>query len=166
MLGKGGRIRSVPMPVFAKTALDAWLQAANLTSGRVFRAVNKGGKISEKGIGGQAVFEIVKEYSTQSGLTGITPHHLRRTFSRLAHNGKSSLEQIQLSLGHCQIATTTAYVEGSSRISTMRLAITWASGCRVQHSFQAAMAVQVEYSHPGGAGSTSDADLGSGCVPS
>ncbi len=110
MLGKGGRIRSVPMPVFAKTALDAWLQAANLTSGRVFRAINKGGKISEKGIGGQAVFEIVKEYSTQSGLTGITPHHLRRTFSRLAHNGKSSLEQIQLSLGHCQIATTTAYV--------------------------------------------------------
>src|SRR5258708_3191234 len=27
----------------------------------------------------------------------------------------------------------------------MRLAITWASGCRVQHSFQAAIAVQVEY---------------------
>jgi integrase/recombinase XerD len=110
MAGKGGRIRSVPIPLFAKTALDTWLEAANIISGRVFRAINKGGNISGKGITGQAVFEIVTQNSARSGLDGITPHHLRRTFARLAHNGKSSLEQIQLSLGHHQIATTTAYV--------------------------------------------------------
>jgi integrase/recombinase XerD len=110
MLGKGGRIRSIPMPVFAKAALDTWLQAAELRSGRVFRAVNKGGSISGKSISGQAVFEMVTQYSAQSRLNDVTPHDLRRTFARLAHNGKSSLEQIQLSLGHHQIATTTAYV--------------------------------------------------------
>ena len=110
MLGKGGRIRSVPMPQFAKAMVDTWIQAGNLTSGRVFRSINKSGRISGKSISGQGVFEIVTQYSAQSGLNNITPHHLRRTFARLAHNGKSSLEQIQLSLGHHQIATTTAYV--------------------------------------------------------
>jgi integrase len=91
-------------------ALDTWLQAAGLISGRIFRAVNKGGRICGDGISGQAVFEIVTQYSAQSGLNNISPHHLRRTFARLAHNGKSSLEQVQLSLGHHQIATTTDYI--------------------------------------------------------
>jgi integrase len=94
LLGKGGRIRTVSMPVFAREALDTWLQAAGLKSGRIFRAVNKGGRICGEGISGQAVFEIVAQYSAQSGLNKISPHHCRRTYARLAHNGKSSLEQI------------------------------------------------------------------------
>jgi site-specific recombinase XerD len=98
------------MPQFAKTTVDTWIQAANLTSGRLFRSINKSGRLSGKSISGQGVFEVVAQCSVQSGLANVTPHHLRRTFARLAHNGKSSLEQIQLSLGHHQIATTTAYV--------------------------------------------------------
>jgi site-specific recombinase XerD len=110
LVGKGLRVRSIPMPMFATAAIDTWVQAANLKSGCVFRAVNKAGRVSGESITGQAVFEIVKEYSDQIGLAGITPHNLRRTFARLAHRGKSSIDQIQLSMGHLSIATCEKYL--------------------------------------------------------
>src|SRR5437016_895652 len=43
--GKGGRIRSVPMPSFAKEAIDEWTAAAGLRAGRIFRSTNRGGKV-------------------------------------------------------------------------------------------------------------------------
>ena len=110
MLGKGKRIRTVPMPLFAKAAIDDWIQAAGFTSGHLFRPLNKAGKISGESMSGQAVFEIVKQHTAKIGLSHTTPHHLRKTFARLAHNGKSSLEQVQLSLGHGSVATTEKYV--------------------------------------------------------
>jgi site-specific recombinase XerD len=42
--GKAGHIRTVPMPGWVKALLDEWLQAANLTAGKLFRGVNKNGK--------------------------------------------------------------------------------------------------------------------------
>jgi site-specific recombinase XerD len=110
LIGKGGRVRSVPMSGVSKAALDLWAQAAGIKTGRIFRPVNKGGKLSGDSMTGQAVFETVKQYTGRIGLTGITPHHLRRTFARLSFAGKASLEQIQLSLGHFQKITTEQYV--------------------------------------------------------
>src|SRR5258707_2640405 len=40
LVGKHGRVRTVPMPVWARVAIDAWTSAAGLTAGRVFRSVN------------------------------------------------------------------------------------------------------------------------------
>src|ERR1700692_1074683 len=40
LVGKGGHIRTVPMPVWVKGAVDRWLTTAPLTGGRVFRAVS------------------------------------------------------------------------------------------------------------------------------
>jgi integrase len=36
LVGKGGDIRTVPMPACVKTAVDSWTRAAGLTHGRVF----------------------------------------------------------------------------------------------------------------------------------
>ena len=41
--GKAGHTRTVPIPDWAKAVLDRWTDAANITSGRVFRRVNKAG---------------------------------------------------------------------------------------------------------------------------
>src|ERR1017187_156056 len=46
MRGKGGRVRTVPMPSWTKAAIDEWMAAAGFTSGRVFRPVNKGDKLA------------------------------------------------------------------------------------------------------------------------
>jgi site-specific recombinase XerC len=43
MVGKGNHVRTVPMPVWVKDAVDRWVTAAPVTTGRVFRAVSRHG---------------------------------------------------------------------------------------------------------------------------
>jgi site-specific recombinase XerD len=110
LIGEGGRMRTVPMPSWAKASIDDWTNIAGFASGRVFRPVNKGGRVSGDGMTAQSIFETVKLYAEQIGLKGIAPHDLRRTFAKLAHKGRAALEQIQLSLGHASIQTTERYL--------------------------------------------------------
>jgi integrase len=109
LTGKGGRVRTVPMPAWAKAMLDVWTAAAGVVGGRVFRAINKGDRISGESMTPQSVFETVKHYADLAGVTAA-PHDLRRTFAKLAHKGHAALEQIQLSLGHASIQTTERYL--------------------------------------------------------
>jgi site-specific recombinase XerD len=110
LIGKGGRVRTVPMPSWAKSAVDVWTGAAAFNSGRVFRPINKGGRISGESMTAQSIFETVKVYAEMLGMKSIAPHDLRRTFAKLAHKGRAALEQIQLSLGHASIQTTERYL--------------------------------------------------------
>jgi site-specific recombinase XerD len=110
MKGKGGRVRTVPMPSWSKAAMDVWTAAAGFTSGRVFRPVNKGDRLSGGQMTAQSIFEIVKKYAAEIGVANIAPHDLRRTFAKLAHRGRAALEQIQLSLGHASVQTTERYL--------------------------------------------------------
>jgi integrase len=107
--GKHGRIRTVPMPGWAKVAVDTWARAAGITSGRIARAINKGGRITHDSLSPRGIFQLVVEYGRQIGVE-IGPHDLRRTFAKLAHKGNAALEQIQLSLGHASIVTTERYL--------------------------------------------------------
>jgi integrase len=109
LIGKGQRVRTVPMPGWAKKALDEWATAAGLSSGRVIRSVNKADRITGRRMSPQAIFNIVRDYGTDLRLT-IAPHDLRRTFAKLAHKGRAAVEQIQLSLGHASIVTTERYL--------------------------------------------------------
>ncbi len=97
------------MPSWAKTALDGWA-AADISTGTVLRRVDKGGRVGDGPITPQAVFETVASYVRKAGLGKITQHDLRRTFAKLAHQGRAPLEQIQISLGHASIQTTERYL--------------------------------------------------------
>ncbi len=110
LIGKGGRVRSVPMPSWAKAAVDAWANAAELTAGLIFRRVNRGGRVSGVSLSDKAIWQMLQVYGEVSGLPAIAPHDLRRTFAKLAHRGRAALEQIQLSLGHTSILTTERYL--------------------------------------------------------
>ena len=57
----------------------------------------------------QAIYDIVLEYAKPLGFN-LAPHDCRRTFAKLAHQGKSPIEQIQYSLGHASIRTTEIYL--------------------------------------------------------
>ena len=105
LIGKHNRVRTVPIPSWAKLAVDEWTTAAGLTTGPVFRAVNKGGKVAGSGMTPQAVYNAVVTYAE-----GLGAHDLRRTFAKLAHKGGAPLEQIQLTLGHASIKTTEIYL--------------------------------------------------------
>ncbi len=49
--GKGGRVRTVAIPMWVKQGIDAWTVAANLESGRLLRPVLKSGRILGERLG-------------------------------------------------------------------------------------------------------------------
>jgi integrase len=108
--GKANRIRTVPMPAWTKAAIDRWAQAAGLSTGRVFRPLNNRHQLRGDALLPQNIMEAVRHYGYLIGLPKLAPHDLRRTFAKLAHNGRAALEQIQLSLGHASIVTTERYL--------------------------------------------------------
>jgi integrase len=109
LVGKGNRVRSVPIPSWAKVAIDGWLEAAGIASGRLFRGVNKGDRMVGDSLDPQGVFRVVNDCANKLGFQ-VAPHDLRRTYAKLAHQGRAALEQIQLSLGHASIQTTERYL--------------------------------------------------------
>src|SRR5260221_4277719 len=51
LMGKGGHVRTVPVPDWVKSELEVWLAAADIDRGRLFRRVNKVGKAWGEEIG-------------------------------------------------------------------------------------------------------------------
>jgi integrase len=114
--GKAGHTRTIPMPGWVKTLLDEWIQAANLTVGKLFRRVNKNGKAWGDGLTEKAVWHVVREHAHKAGIERLAPHDLRRTCARLCHSAGGELEQIQFLLGHVSIQTTERYLGCKQRI--------------------------------------------------
>lgn len=117
LVGKRNKKRTVPMPNWAKHAVDQWAIEAGLNlgtlainEGRVFRSVNKGGNISGDSITPQAIHDVVVAYAEALGFDNIAPHDLRRTYAKLSLKGGAALEQIRLTLGHESLRTTQRYL--------------------------------------------------------
>jgi site-specific recombinase XerD len=110
LIGKGGHIRTVPIPLWVKAALDQWTAAAGVREGRIFRAVARTGKVWGKGISQNVVWYVVKACCERVGLEHIAPHDLRRTCAKLCHSNGGELEQIQFLLGHASVQTTERYL--------------------------------------------------------
>jgi site-specific recombinase XerD len=110
LIGKGGRIRTVPMPSWTKKAIDTWTTAAGIANGLIFRSVNRGGLVRGMSMTPRSIFEVVQGSGLRIGVPNLAPHDLRRTFAKLAHKGRAALEQIQLSLGHASVTTTERYL--------------------------------------------------------
>jgi site-specific recombinase XerC len=47
LVGKGKHIRTVPVPNWVKAAIDEWITASGIIEGKVFRRINKNGKLRE-----------------------------------------------------------------------------------------------------------------------
>jgi len=107
--GKGGRVRTVPIPSWTKAAVDAWALAADVNSDFIFRRINRGGRISGDSMTSQAIADVAKSCAVVCGYE-LAAHDLRRSFAKLAHRGGAALEQIQLSLGHASLKTTERYL--------------------------------------------------------
>ena len=110
LLGKGKRLRTVPVPAWTKVLLDAWTEAARVELGPLFRAVNKGGRLWGETITDDVIWAITREYGSRIGQSKLAPHDLRRTCAKLCRSSGGALEQIQLLLGHASIQTTERYL--------------------------------------------------------
>jgi site-specific recombinase XerD len=117
LIGKGKHIRTVPVPVWAKRAVDEWTTAAGINGGVVFRRVSRLEKIWGDGITPKAIWHIVKAAAKRAGIKDLAPHDLRRTCARLCHLAGGELEQIQFLLGHASVQTTERYLGCKQKLS-------------------------------------------------
>ena len=110
LIGKGKHIRTVPVPEWAKHAVDAWTTVAGAPDGPIFRRVNRLEKVWGDGITPKAIWHIVKAAAAKAEIPNLAPHDLRRTCARLCHLAGGELEQIQFLLGHVSVQTTERYL--------------------------------------------------------
>jgi integrase len=85
LVGKAGHVRTVPIPAWVKTALDAWTTAAGITDGTIFRAINRHGRVWRDGVTAKVLWDVVRAAAAHAGIDRLAPHDLRRTCARLCH---------------------------------------------------------------------------------
>jgi integrase len=110
LVGKGGHVRTVPIPTWVKSHVDAWTAAASIAHGPVFRAINKAGRVWGDGMSPKVLWDVVRAAAARAGIDKLAPHDLRRTCARLCHLAGGELDQIQFLLGHVSIQTTERYL--------------------------------------------------------
>ena len=116
LVGKGGHVRTVPVPDWVKRAIDQWTRVANIETGRLFRCVSSAGSIWGNSITEKVVWCTVREFAAKANLGSLAPHDLRRTCARLCHLAGGELEQIQFLLGHVSVQTTECYLGCKQRL--------------------------------------------------
>jgi len=106
LVGKGGHVRTVPVPAWVKDAMDAWTAAAGITDGTVFRAISKVGRVWGNGMTAKVLWDVVRHAAAEADIAKLAPHDLRRTCVPLCHLAGGELDQIQFLLGRVSIQTT------------------------------------------------------------
>lgn len=111
LIGKGDRVRTIGVPGWVKEIVDAWIAAAQITSGFLLRSLRPPGAAFpiNQSISASAIWDIVTAYTSKLGIR-CTPHDLRRTYAQLARKNNAPIEVIQKSLGHSSITTTERYM--------------------------------------------------------
>lgn len=113
VMGKGGRLRTVPIPTWAAKAIDNWRITA-LQTKRYSKWVF--------GVGYYRIHQLVAEYASAIGVR-LAPHDLRRTMAKLLRANGAELEQIQGMLGHQSLINTQLYLGGVLELRQGRAAV-------------------------------------------
>jgi len=99
LVGKGGHIRSIPVPDWVKVGIDAWMTASGIANGGLLRSINKAGRAWAVGFSPQVIWGVVKQKAKGCEIPAPAPHDLRKTCARLCHHACGELEQIQFLWG-------------------------------------------------------------------
>lgn len=127
VLGKGGKIRWVPLGAVAVAALENWLKRG----WPAWRAKAKGKDrdlvfLTQQGRGmsRQNAHLRIQKYAQQAGISrAISPHQLRHSFATHLLEGGADLRAVQSLLGHADLSTTELYTHlSSARIQAQVLA--------------------------------------------
>ncbi len=110
LVGKHGRVRTVPMPTWTKNALDAWTSVASVAEGSLFRPITRADQVYGDRLSEKVVWQMLKPYVARIGVPHVAPHDLRRTTAKLCRAAGGELEQIQMLLGHSSVQTTERYL--------------------------------------------------------
>ena len=118
-----GLVRALPFgdsAVCPASALKAWLEAANITEGFVFRPVNRWDQIQDKSLSPGSVNEILKKLGTACDFDftpDLSSHSFRRGLSTSAAREHVGFELIKKQGGWKSDATVWEYIEEGQQLS-------------------------------------------------
>jgi integrase len=120
--GKGGRVRTVAVPLWVRQGIEAWTSAASIEEGKLLRRIGRGGAeregtVRKQPLGAASIRLIVEQAAADIGIVGLAPHDLRRTCAKLCRKAGGDLEQIKFLLGHSSIQTTERYLGSEQDIA-------------------------------------------------
>jgi len=115
--GKGGRVRTVAIPMWVKQAINAWQTAAQVEDGHLLRALSKSGRIRGEQLSDWAVWSVVEASARELGIEHFGAHDLRGTCAKLCRKNGGDLEQIKFLLGHASIQTTERYLGSEQELA-------------------------------------------------
>jgi hypothetical protein len=96
LTGKGGHVRTVPVPTRVGSAIRAWLTAANVSTGPVFRAINKAGRVASPGFSPEGDLVSSEDRLCDVRSSGRRTSRSWCTCARPCHDAGGEIEQIQL----------------------------------------------------------------------
>jgi integrase/recombinase XerD len=119
--GKRGKVRQVLLPEIVSRSLLSLRSDAG-DGDHLLRSRMGGGKLTERNINA-----IVKRAAAKAGINeAVSPHWLRHAHGSHAIDRGASLPEVQTTLGHGNIATTSGYLHARP---TPRAAYTSILGC-------------------------------------
>lgn len=111
VVGKGGRIRTVPLHPAAAAAIRAWLEVyRGGPEDPLLPTIRNPDQITTTPCSSARLYDACLRYCRALGME-FRPHDLRRTFSVLAEEGGADLRSIQRALGHSSVTTTEIYLD-------------------------------------------------------
>jgi integrase len=116
--GSGCRERRVPYGdlIWVRRIIEAWLRAANISDGPVFRGLYRGSAVRSTRISGRTVVDILGRYPIMidGEFKAVAASDLRRTYARYLHESGLGLATIQSYLGLATINDTRRLVSSST----------------------------------------------------
>jgi integrase len=90
LIGKGGHIRTVPIPDWVAEAIRVWLTEAGVIDGAVFRTINKAGRIAPVRFSPINYLGRCQRSFCSLRTANVPPHDLRRTCAYVIKPGENS----------------------------------------------------------------------------
>ena len=107
--GKRNKSRTSYLAGGAAAALEDWLDLRGAAAGPLFIEVNKGGKFIFHRLTTQAIYNLLRKRGNQAGVTGFSPHDMRRTFVSDLLEAGADIAIIARLAGHESVTTTAKY---------------------------------------------------------
>ena len=117
IMGKGNKEQTNMVSDNTLTYLHKYIAVRGTDDGSFFTKAKKGNKLTNLGITGQAVYNVIVQRHKEIGLAKVSPHDLRRSYAtNLLENGEDIFTVSNL-MRHSSVETTKVYDKRSRTVS-------------------------------------------------
>src|SRR5262249_39125194 len=71
LLGKHGRVRTVPIPTWVKVAIDSWADPPRISEGRVFHSIDRSDEVRPDPMSEKVVWQILQQYGSVANVVEL-----------------------------------------------------------------------------------------------